>query len=76
MQIVSKETKTIPGPGYYESPTRIGSGPKVQIHAKLNDISRNVNPGPAYYNPTEVLVRERSPKYTIDPSTERMKAVS
>ena len=56
--IVSRDAIANPGPGAYESPERIGrEGPKVLIHSRLNDKSRNDIPGPGHYNPTQILVR-------------------
>lgn len=48
----------------------------MSILSKLDDGSRNQNPGPGYYCPTDILVKDRSPMYKIDGSTERLKSVS
>ena len=35
-----------PGPGMYESPTKMGKGPKYTLGTKQKDLNGNKNPGP------------------------------
>jgi hypothetical protein len=36
-EIVSKETLSIPGPGVYDSPSKLGNGPSYRIGEKHKD---------------------------------------
>lgn len=71
-----KDRKAMPGPGHYESPEKFGKdGVKVSIHERIKLISRNLNPGPADYNPHDTVVRMSSPKYKLGQATERTKYI-
>ncbi len=50
---MSIEEKTKPGPGHYESPTRMGKGPAYEMGKKYKDLSDNKIPGPGYYEVKE-----------------------
>ncbi len=59
---MSKEKKAVPGPGQYQPVSSFGKdAPKVSLHSKLLDNSRNLNPGPGQYEVHDTVIRKRSP---------------
>lgn len=43
--------KLVPGPGSYEEPRKVGSGPEYTMRLKPDDNKPNQNPAPTDYNP-------------------------
>lgn len=54
-------TSTIPGPGAYQQPSRVGEGPKYAIRPKTAIIERHDTPGPGQYTPRKEAVIRRPP---------------
>ena len=55
--IISKEEQNKPGPGHYDSPTRMGEGTKYTIGEKRDDYRNNNVPGVGTYDAKDDLLR-------------------
>lgn len=57
-----------PGPGTYESPSRIGQGNGFTIGGKAKDIVDNNKPGPGAYDPKDFLTKDKVPTASMSKS--------
>eukprot|EP00347_Sterkiella_histriomuscorum_P007720 403347820 len=62
-------TFEMPGPGNYQTPTKVGEGPKYIMGAKLNNsiLEKNAKeqPSPDNYNPKFEVVRKQTGVYSV-----------
>ncbi|CDW79820.1 UNKNOWN [Stylonychia lemnae] len=58
-------TDTIPGPGNYQTPTKLGEGPKYFIGQKLESKRALILPSPDNYNPRFDTIQKRTGNYTV-----------
>jgi len=58
-EIVHKETSSKPGPGAYDSPSKLGKGVSYSIGEKREKNIRHDSPGPGAYEANESVVKER-----------------
>jgi len=66
--IVSSETKSKPGPGNYESPSKIGTGISYKFGEKHRDAVDSDIPGPGSYEPKDSLNKDTIPAHSISKS--------
>lgn len=59
--LVSKDQKSLPGPGVYESPSKMGSGPFFSIKGRIEGPAKDMIPGPGHYEPSESATKYQSP---------------
>jgi len=58
-EIVDKNRVGSPGPGNYESPSKLGKGVSFSIGEKREERNRNDSPGPGAYEGNDSVVKER-----------------
>ena len=66
--IVSSETKSKPGPGNYESPSKIGTGISYKFGEKHRDAVDSDIPGPGSYEPKDTLNKDAIRAHSISKS--------
>jgi hypothetical protein len=63
-RVLTEMTPT-PGPGAYDIPLKILSGPKYPIAMKYGDAKDKNTPGPGAYTPSVKLIRKRAPSCKV-----------
>ena len=48
-----------PGPGQYDSPSKLGKAPTYTMGNKKKDVFKNENPGPGQYDGKDALTKDR-----------------
>ena len=74
-EVVSKEHKTLPGPGNYDQESGIGKGPKYTMGKKSPERNDSYSPGPGSYDAQDTVLRAKSPSYAMS-KTNRTDIVS
>ena len=56
----------MPGPGMYDSPSRLGKGgPSYTMKSARKEFSKDDNPGPGAYELNNSINRDKSPSYRM-----------
>ncbi len=76
-EFVKKDAAGSPGPGLYESPTRIGKDCHTfTIGERKPEAKPNNVPGPGEYEARDSLMRSKSPSYRIGGGEQRQEIAS
>ena len=66
--ITNEAVKDLPGPGRYDSPSKMGTGPSFKLGGKYADLLDDGKPGPGAYNASRNLLVESVKSYTLGKS--------
>jgi Sperm-tail PG-rich repeat len=74
----TRDQRDQPGPGHYDLKQLLGGSGSLKylIGKRLDEHPGNRNPGPGYYNPSDLLVKEHAPVTSFSKVDRSMTSIS